>query len=172
MVRKRKGNKKSNILLYSIVASVITILLALVVVLNQGSTNSEKPTFTSIAYPVVKLYRTSLCDCCGKYEGYLKSRGVQVQTVMMDPQGLLDMRKKLGIPSQLFSCHTSVLDGYFVEGHVPLEAISNLLVERPDVDGIALPGMPQGSPGMDGSKTGPLKIYSKTGDSITIFMEL
>jgi hypothetical protein len=172
MVRNRKAQGKSNTQLYAIVASIITLFLAVIVILNQGPTNDERQADTRRAYPVVKLYRTSLCDCCESYENYLKSKGVAVQTMIVDQQELQDLRKRLGIPSQLFSCHTSVVEDYFVEGHIPLEAISKLLEERPNVEGIALPGMPQGSPGMDGTKTGPLKIYSKTGDSITIFMEL
>ncbi|MEM0482088.1 MAG: DUF411 domain-containing protein [Nitrososphaerota archaeon] len=172
MVRKRKDRGKSNTRLYAIIASIITLFLAVIVILNQGPTNGESQADTGRAYPVVKLYRTSLCDCCESYENYLKSKGVEVQTMIVDQQGLQDLRKKLGIPSRLFSCHTSVVESYFVEGHVPLEAISKLLEERPNVEGIALPGMLQGSPGMDGAKTSPLKIYSKTGDSITVFMEI
>ncbi len=170
--RKGKGRGKSNILLYFIIAGAITLLLAVVVILNQGPTNDVGRADMDRVRPAMELYRTSLCDCCERYEDYLKNRGVEVQTIIVDQQGLLDLRRRFGIPSQLFSCHTSVLEDYFVEGHVPLEAISKLLVERPDVDGIALPGMPQGSPGMDGAKTGPLKNYAKTGHSITVFMEL
>ena len=68
------------------------------------------------------------------------------------------------IPSQLESCHTAVIGDYFVEGHVPLEAVEKLLMEKPDVAGIAMPGMPSGSPGMPGTKRGDFIVYSVNND--------
>ncbi|MEM2092532.1 MAG: DUF411 domain-containing protein [Candidatus Bathyarchaeia archaeon] len=121
---------------------------------------------------VITLYKAPTCSCCGEYEKYLRSRSVEVEVKIIDQQELLALKQRLGIPSKLFSCHTSIVDGYFVEGHVPLEAIYKLLAERPSIDGIALPGMPEGSPGMGDHRTGPLRIYAKDGDSVTLFLEL
>ena len=71
-----------------------------------------------------------------------------------------EIKEDLDIPEDMWSCHTSLVGGYYVEGHVPVEAIRKLLAEQPEIDGIALPGMPQGSPGMSGRKEGPFVIYS------------
>ena len=73
------------------------------------------------------------------------------------------VKRRLGVPAGLEACHTVVLEGYFVEGHVPREAITRLLEDRPRILGLALPGMPSGSPGMDGPKEGPLVVYAVTG---------
>ncbi len=83
------------------------------------------------------------------------------------------IKEKYGVPSSLQSCHTSVVDGYFVEGHVPAEAISKLVAEKPAIKGIALPGMPSGSPGMPGSKTGDFVVYAVGNDgNVEEFMRI
>ncbi len=82
------------------------------------------------------------------------------------------MKEELGVPEQVWSCHTSVLGKYVIEGHVPVEAIQKLPDERPAIDGIALPGMPQGSPGMSGEKSEPWVIYSIVDGGIEEFVTL
>jgi hypothetical protein len=72
------------------------------------------------------------------------------------------VKRRLGVPAGLEACHTVVLEGYFLEGHVPREAITRLLADRPRILGLALPGMPPGSPGMDGPREGPLGVYAVT----------
>lgn len=107
-----------------------------------------------------EVYYTTTCGCCVNYIGYLRDSGVNVKTVALS-QGELDrMKADLGVPSYLQSCHTTKIGGYFVEGHIPLEAVKKLLEEKPKIDGIALGGMPSGSPGMPGRKTSPLDIQS------------
>jgi hypothetical protein len=71
-----------------------------------------------------------------------------------------DIKDELDIPEEMWSCHTSLVGDYYVEGHVPVEAVRKLLAEQPNIEGIALPGMPQGSPGMSGEKSEPWVIYS------------
>ncbi len=83
-----------------------------------------------------------------------------------------DMKNDLGIPQDMWSCHTSMVGGYFLEGHVPSEAIQKLLDERPAIEGLALPGMPAGSPGMGGVKSQPFVIYSIVGGGMDEFMTL
>ena len=81
------------------------------------------------------------------------------------------IKERYGVPRNLESCHTEIIGGYFVEGHMPIEAIEKLLSERPDIRGIALPGMPSGSPGMPGPKTEPWTIYAVNKDgSVGEFM--
>lgn len=127
-----------------------------------GQTNAPGLTAT--------VYRSPACGCCENYEGYLEGAGFRVQSVSLsDPAAIKD---ELGIPQEMRGCHTTVLGDYYVEGHVPVEAIWKLLEERPPIDGIALPGMPLGSPGMGGAKAGPFVVYAIAGDEVTEFMSI
>jgi hypothetical protein len=112
---------------------------------------------------VVEFHKAMSCGCCGLHANYLSSRGgLELDIMIMDD--VTPAKDELGIPEELRSCHSIVIDGYFVEGHMPLEAINKLLEERPDIAGIALPGMPTGSPGMMGSKSGDWIIYGVNHD--------
>ncbi len=102
------------------------------------------------------VHRTDTCGCCGAYEEILAAAGVQVEASVHQDVG--PVRRAFGVPEDQASCHTGQIGGYAVEGHVPLEAIDRLLTERPEVDGIALAGMPAGSPGMPGPRQGPLVV--------------
>ncbi len=101
---------------------------------------------------------------------YLQENGITVETVMVDDTSTI--KEEYGIPPDLWSCHTMVVDGYYVEGHVPIDVVLKLLEERPPIDGIALPGMPPGSPGMDGEKDGPWVIYADTGERFQEFVTI
>lgn len=79
-------------------------------------------------------------------------------------------RQQHGIPEEYGSCHTAIIDGYAVEGHVPVEAIIKLLTEKPEIDGIALPGMPEGAPGMEGLQTKPYTVYALSDGKASEFM--
>ena len=76
----------------------------------------------------------------------------------MPTDDMAAMKQQMGVPKDAWSCHTAVIDGYAIEGHVPVEAIEDLLAQRPAIDGIALPGMPSGSPGMPGDKAAPFAV--------------
>jgi hypothetical protein len=115
---------------------------------------------STLAGTVIEVHRSPTCGCCGDYEDYLAAHGAEVRSVVRDDVGQL--KQELGIPARMGSCHTSLVDGYFVEGHVPVSALMALLDSRPAVDGITLPGMPSGSPGMSGDKDEPWIIYSVT----------
>lgn len=102
------------------------------------------------------IHRTDTCGCCGAYEEILEAAGVAIQPSIHED--LTHVRAAFGVPEDQASCHTGQIAGYAIEGHVPLAAIEQLLTERPDVDGIALAGMPAGSPGMPGPKQAPLVV--------------
>ena len=102
------------------------------------------------------VHRTDTCGCCGAYEEILEAHGVAVEASVHED--VSHVRRAFGVPEDQASCHTGQIAGYAVEGHVPLEAIDRLLTERPEVDGIALAGMPAGSPGMPGPRQGPLVV--------------
>ena len=103
------------------------------------------------------FYKSPTCGCCHTYAEALKAAGVRLR-VVDDAAATNQAKHRYGIPAQASSCHTFTLGGYVVEGHVPLEALEKLVTERPDIDGIVLPGMPIGTPGMPGIKTAPYEI--------------
>jgi hypothetical protein len=103
------------------------------------------------------LYKNPQCGCCEGYADYLRENGFQVNVQPTHDLPLL--HRQYGVPESLVGCHTTVVDGYVVEGHVPINAVLRLLSERPDIRGISLPGMPAGSPGMFGEKAAPFTIY-------------
>lgn len=106
----------------------------------------------------VLLTKSPTCTCCTGHEAYLEGLGMRVQvTITEDINAVKDV---YAIPAEMRSCHTSTIGRYFVEGHVPFAAIQQLMAQRPDIDGISLPGMPAGSPGMGGELEGPLVVYA------------
>lgn len=101
---------------------------------------------------------------------YLQANGFEVESIRTDD--LTEIKDRFGVPADMQSCHTSIVGDYYVEGHVPVEAIRKLLEEQPAVSGIALPGMPPGSPGMSGEKAAPFVIYAITGGGFEEFVTL
>ena len=93
------------------------------------------------------VYRTSTCGCCGKWLDHVKDQHFKVKSIVNDD--LQAIKERLGVPDKLASCHTAVINGYVIEGHVPADDIKKLLKTKPKVIGIAAPGMPMGSPGME-----------------------
>ncbi len=118
----------------------------------------------------VTIYKSPTCGCCGGHSAYLDSKGFDVEIITL--ANVDSTKDKYNIPSSMRSCHTALIEGYFVEGHVPIEAINKLLSERPDIDGIALPNMPAGSPGMPGVKGYDWTIYSITDGQVSEFMRV
>jgi hypothetical protein len=106
----------------------------------------------------VTLYKNPQCSCCESYARYLERNGFKVE--VKPTNDLAEISRKAGIPEDLEGCHTSFFGGYVVDGHVPVTMIRKLLAEKPAIAGITLPGMPPGSPGMTGAKTGPLTVYA------------
>ena len=117
----------------------------------------------AIAEPIAAtLYKDPQCGCCEGYAAYLRRNGFKVD--VKPTHDLAEISKKAGVPPELQGCHTMLLGGYVVDGHVPVKVIRKLLSERPAIAGITLPGMPTGSPGMTGKKTAPFTIYAVTKD--------
>ena len=111
------------------------------------------------------IFKSSSCGCCSVYAQYMGKKGFDVKVVETEDSSPIS--DKYGIPSSMESCHTTVIGDYFVEGHVPVEAINKLLEEKPDIAGIAMPGMPSGSPGMPGAKKAAFIIYAVAKDGST-----
>lgn len=100
------------------------------------------------ALPEVVVHRDPSCGCCGAWAEHLRRAGFSV--TMVETGNRNTIKQRLGVPADLISCHTAEIAGYVVEGHVPASAIRRLLAERPPAAGLAVPGMPVGSPGMEG----------------------
>jgi hypothetical protein len=118
------------------------------------------------------VYRSPTCGCCTSYVAFLRKHGVGVETRDVDDAGLEQVKAAHGVPAGAESCHTALLAGYVVEGHVPLAALEKLLTERPEVDGVSLPGMPTGVPGMPGPVYGPLEVISFDDGATAPFLSL
>lgn len=97
---------------------------------------------------VVVMYKDPNCGCCGQWADHLREHGFIVNEIAT--REMSRVRSEAGVPRALGSCHTATVDGYVVEGHVPAADVKRLLAERPPVVGISVPGMPLGSPGMEG----------------------
>lgn len=117
----------------------------------------------SLSLPVLadgipaKLYKNPNCGCCEEYAKYLRANGYDVEVIPTPDLPAIKRTNK--VPDKLEACHTMLVGPYVVEGHVPVESINRLLKEHPVVRGLAVPGMPAGSPGMSGAKRGPLEVY-------------
>lgn len=115
----------------------------------------------------IQVLKTASCGCCGGWVRHLQSSGYQV-TMRDVPLAVLNQQKlAAGIPPELASCHTARIAGYVVEGHVPAREIARLLQERPAALGLALPGMPLGSPGMEAETTEPYEVLLLRRDGST-----
>jgi hypothetical protein len=104
--------------------------------------------------PVVQVWKDPNCGCCKDWVAHLEQAGFKTQTI---ESGNAAVRARLGMPLKLGSCHTALVDGYVIEGHVPAREVLRLLKERPQALGLSVPGMPVGSPGMDGPAYGGRK---------------
>jgi len=101
----------------------------------------------SVAAEPMTVYKTKTCGCCSKWVDHLRANGFTV--VVKEVEGTAEIRKQFGVPENLASCHTGVIGGYAIEGHVPAAEVYRLLKEKPKAKGISVPGMPLGSPGME-----------------------
>ena len=120
------------------------------------------------AAPVIDVYKSESCGCCGKWIDHLRANGFSGHS--QDVSGPSFYRAKFGVPEALGSCHTATVAGYALEGHVPAREIRRLLAERPKATGLAVPSMPRGSPGMEGARVEPyaMLLFDERGGT-TVF---
>lgn len=162
----------------SMLIAGLVFLVAIGLTLALGGRNPEVEDTPSTMAPAspdswtAVLYHDPNCGCCGQYVAYLREHGVDVDVRTVSGTKMTDVKARFGIDPSMQSCHTMEIGGYAVEGHVPLEAIEKLLAERPEARGITLPGMPTGSPGMNGPKTGPFEVYRITDDGAEPYLTL
>ena len=103
--------------------------------------------FQSKGSPTLVVYKNAACGCCGSWIDHMKAAGYTVE--VHDVDDLNSIKQQHNVTGQLASCHTAIIDGYVVEGHVPAEDVTRMLAERPAILGLSVPGMPVGSPGME-----------------------
>ncbi|MFV0299076.1 MAG: DUF411 domain-containing protein [Hyphomicrobiaceae bacterium] len=98
----------------------------------------------------IKVWKDPSCGCCGKWVDHLSRNGFKATVI--ETSDMSSVKRRLGVPAHLHSCHTAEVEGFTIEGHVPAAAIRRLLSEKPHAKGLAVPGMPIGSPGMEGGR--------------------
>ena len=105
------------------------------------------------------VYRSPSCECCGKWLEHIKNNNFTVKDIVTDDVQAIKI--KYGVSAEMASCHTAIVDGYVIEGHVPSNDIDKLLKNKPKLTGIAVPGMPRGTPGMEmGDVKDPYNVMS------------
>lgn len=120
------------------------------------------------AETLVKVVRSPDCGCCGAWINHLRQAGFTVDVTMADDVSAF--KEQHGVPQALWSCHTALIEGYLIEGHVPAEAIRALLDQRPEAAGLAVPGMPIGSPGMKmGDETESFDVIAWNASGTSVF---
>lgn len=126
---------------------------------GEVGTDGETAALTVAAdMPSIVVYKTASCGCCNGWVEHLREAGFTVDA--RDVRDLMSVKRDSGVPVQMSSCHTAIIDGYVVEGHVPAEHVARMIEERPDIAGIAVPGMPIGSPGMEGANPEPYQVLT------------
>ncbi|WP_408095554.1 DUF411 domain-containing protein [Peredibacter sp. HCB2-198] len=148
-----------------LIASIVlaTVVLGLMYINESNSVASETSE--------IVVYQSRTCGCCKKWVKHLENAGLKVRSVLLDDVG--PIKRELNIPNNLSSCHTAKVGKYVVEGHVPASAIKKLLAEKPAVKGLSVPGMPMGSPGMEGSYSEPYDVLTFDGHGNNkVFMSL
>ena len=130
----------------------------LLTTLAAGVAAVALPSMATNALPQVEVFKSPTCGCCGAWVDHLRAAGFPVKVVEVDDMTVA--RKKYGLPDRFGSCHTGVVNGYVVEGHVPAAEVKRLLAMKPAAIGLAVPGMPVGSPGMEyGDRKDPYDVF-------------
>lgn len=127
--------------------SLVAVLGALVLLLPQQTVAAD-----------IVVYKSPTCGCCGKWVEHMEEAGFSVDVENM--RDVTPIKRELGVPGRMQSCHTAKVGDYFVEGHVPADLVKRLLADRPDIKGLAVPGMPMGSPGMEGPRKDPYDVIA------------
>ena len=134
------------------------VVMMLLGIAAAAGTVAAQSTRGATNKPHLVVYKSPTCGCCVKWVEHVNAAGFTSETTNLPD--VSPIKARYGVPAQLASCHTSLVGGYVIEGHVPAEDIRRLLRERPAVVGLAAPGMPAGSPGMDVPNSPPFQVLS------------
>ena len=143
-------------------AAVGALMLGLLIMTWAGTARSEDNA-TLTTNGKMHVVKSPTCGCCGAWVSLARQEGFDIEVT--DTADVTSAKLDGGVPEKMWACHTATIDGYVVEGHVPFEAIRKLLSERPDVQGIAVPGMPYGSPGMGADPNARYDVLSFGGEA-------
>ena len=146
---------------------VLPLLISGLLLAACGAAPSSSPPGAATSQRTMTVYRSPDCSCCHAWADIARRAGWTVATV--DVTDMTAFKAEQGVPSTAQSCHTVLIGEYFVEGHVPMAALDRLVAERPAIDGIALPGMPAGSPGMGGTQSAPFEVVAITDGAASVF---
>ena len=137
----------------------------------QQTAGALKPAIDAETQPEISIYRSESCGCCTKWGEYIEAEGFPIQDKVVKDMDAF--KQANGIKPELASCHTAVVEGYVVEGHVPAASINKMLYERPDIRGLTAPGMPMGSPGMEtaGIKAEAFDVLAIANDGTTTIFD-
>lgn len=119
--------------------------------------------------PLVSVYKSPACGCCGEWVRHMRANGFRVET--HDVADVMPVKRQYRVPDEFVSCHTAVIGGYAIEGHVPASDVKRLLRERPNIRGLAVPGMVAGSPGMEQGLPQPYETLAFDDRGSRIFMQ-
>jgi len=109
--------------------------------------------------PTIKVYKSPTCGCCALWVDHMRAAGFELDVLDMDDADLIRVKLDAGVPLRMQTCHTALVDDYVFEGHIPAEVIARFLAEKPAARGLAVPGMPIGSPGMEfGDRVDPYDV--------------
>ena len=149
MNSKRKQPPQTNLLKRWTIwlGSLAAVLGVLALLLTQQTVAAD-----------IVVYKSPTCGCCGKWVEHMEKAGFSVEVENMND--VAPIRRELGVPGRMQSCHTAKVGDYFVEGHAPADLVKRLLADRPDIKGLAVPGMPMGSPGMEGPRKDPYDVIA------------
>jgi len=157
VLKEKRKQKKENFFVYSFYSALIVLFITMFTTAynNNNQTHAEEG--------VITVYKSPTCGCCKNWISHLedsdlvKEMGFKVKAI--DSANMSLIKDKNGVPSGARSCHTAVINDYVIEGHVPAADIKRLLKEKRNVSGLAVPGMPMGSPGMEGNRVDKYSVY-------------
>ena len=162
-------NIKSILTIGVVVAIGVLVLFGRASNDGSGSTTinaADATTYDQAKPDVITVYKTEACGCCLNWVDHLEANDLEVEVVNV--ASTAPTREHFGVPPQLLSCHTGSINGYWVEGHVPADLVQKLITEKPaDIRGISAPGMPMGSPGMEGPNPVQYDIIAYHADGTT-----
>lgn len=147
-----KTFKSIPLLIFALIMISPATLMAEPAIQHQADTATSEPM-------KIKVYKSPSCGCCSEWETHLEQHQFIVTSINHRQMSLI--KKQLGVPQNLQSCHTAIINGYLVEGHVPAADIKQMVTEKPDILGISVPHMPVGTPGMEmGDRKDPFKVFA------------
>ncbi len=138
------------------------LLMLMIILIISALAYADK---TSTKVPQITVYKSPTCGCCTKWIKHLEKNGFRVESI--NSKKMQELKRTIGVNPKYQSCHTGLIDGYYIEGHVPAKDIKRLLKEKPHAIGLSVPGMPMGSPGMEGPRKDPYSVLLIKKDKTT-----